>query len=485
MLFNSLPFLIFFPSITILYFLCPYPFRWALLLAASCIFYMWWVPVYLLVLFLLIIIDYGMGILIEEAKLKGRYAKCYLIISILSTCAVLFVFKYFDFFSCSMASLGAWLGLHYPVPLLNLVLPIGLSFHTLQSLSYVIEVYKGGQKAERHLGIYALYVMFYPQLVAGPIERPYNLIPQLRERHYVDYQRIADALKLMAWGLFKKVVIADRLAVLVDQVYGDVKSYHGPEFLIAAVFCAIQVYCDYSGYCDIAIGSAKAMGFRLTNNFNFPFFSRSMGEYWRRWNITLFSWIKDYIYLPLCRSKFLEGKWEINVLMAFLFSGLWHGAGWTFVFWGLLNGVYLVVARKTRQIRGSFYNIVKLEKDNFLVHWWQVLASFSLFCFAGIFFRASNLKDAYYIIEQLMHGWGKGFLMDCFNSLGFDRGWWTISIELIIVLFIMDLLQQNSDEQVIFKKAPVWVRWSYYYGLVLAIIFWGNYGQNPFIYFQF
>ena len=189
---------------------------------ASCVFYMWFIPQYLLILFLLIIIDYGMGILIEEARIKGLYAKKYLIISIMATCAVWFIFKYFNFFSWNLSALAGFFGLHYPPKIINLILPIGLSFHTLQSLSYVIEVYRGRQKAEHHLGIYALYVMFYPQLVAGPIERPYNLIPQLRERHYVDYQRIADALKLMAWGMFKKVVIADRLAVLVNQVYGDV-----------------------------------------------------------------------------------------------------------------------------------------------------------------------------------------------------------------------------------------------------------------------
>ena len=272
-----------------------------------------------------------MGQLIEDARIKGINAKKYLIMSIVATCTVWFLFKYFNFFSSNLSALAGFFGLHYPPKIINLILPIGLSFHTLQSLSYVIEVYKGRQKAEHHLGIYALYVMFYPQLIAGPIERPYNLIPQLRERHYVDYQRIADALKLMAWGMFKKVVIADRLAVLVNQVYGDIHSYQGPEFVLATVLFAVQIIVIFPDIVILPIGSAKAMGFRLTNNFNFPFFSRSMGEFWTRWNITFFSWVRDYIYFPLCRNRYLRDRREINILIAFLFSGFWHGAGWTYV----------------------------------------------------------------------------------------------------------------------------------------------------------
>lgn len=426
-----------------------------------------------------------MGQLIEQARIKGLYAKKYLIISIMATCAVWFVFKYFNFFSANISALGAFFGLHYPPKIINLILPIGLSFHTLQSLSYVVEVYKGRQKAEHHFGIYALYVMFYPQLVAGPIERPYNLIPQLRQQHYVDYQRIADALKLMAWGMFKKVVIADRLAVLVDQVYGDVHSYHGPEFVLAAIFFAVQDYCDFSGYCDIAIGSAKAMGFRLTNNFNFPFFSRSIPEYVNRWNITFYSWLRDYIYIPLCRSRYFRGKREINILIAFLFSGLWHGAAWTYVCWGLIAGVYIISSRGTRRVREKIYDFMRLDKNNIFFVWWQIAAAFSLLCFALIFYRAKDLKDAFYIVSQLPHGWKAGFLKNCYTFLGFDKGWWLLSVELMAILLLMDLLQQNARGQFVFAKDPVWVRWAYYYGLVLAMVFWGQYGQNQFLYFQF
>lgn len=485
MLFNSVPFLFFFPIVTISYFLCPHPFRWALLLAASCVFYMWFIPQYLLVLLLLIIIDYWMGQLIEDARKKGLYAKQYLIISITATCAVWFLFKYFNFFSTNLSLLAGFFGLHYPPQIINLLLPIGLSFHTLQSLSYVIEVYRGRQKAEHHLGIYALYVMFYPQLVAGPIERPYDLIPQLREKHFVDYQRIADALKLMAWGMFKKVVIADRLAALVDQVYRDPRNYQGPQLALATIFFAIQIYCDFSGYCDIAIGSAKAMGFRLTNNFNTPFFSRTMAEYWRRWNITFFSWVKDYIYFPLCQTRSLRNNRTVNILLAFLFSGLWHGAGWTFVVWGAINGFYLVFSEWTYKARGRLRNLIGLDENNFFLKLWQMTFTFILFCWAGVFFRAKNLDDAFYIIAQLPHGWGEGFLKDCYASLEFDKGWWVLSVQILAILLVMDLLQQKAGPRFVFAENPVWVRWAYYYGVVLALIFWGDYGQNPFIYFQF
>jgi D-alanyl-lipoteichoic acid acyltransferase DltB (MBOAT superfamily) len=483
MLFNSVPFLLFFPIVTIAYFLSPHRLRWALLLAASCVFYMWFIPQYLLVLFLLIIIDYVMGILIEDARLKGMQAEKYLIVSVVATCFVLFLFKYFNFFSSSFSSLAGFLGLHYPPKLLNLIMPIGLSFHTLQSLSYVIEVYKGRQKAERHMGIYALYVMFFPQLLAGPIERPYNLIPQLKERHYIDYQRIADALKLMVWGMFKKVVIADRLAVLVGLVFGDVRRYQGPELALAEVLFAIQIYCDFSGYSDIAVGSAKAMGIRLTNNFYFPYFSRSIDELWRRWNISFINWLRDYIYFPLCQTKILRNNRAVNVLITFLLSGLWHGAAWTYVVWGVANGILLVFSWWMSNFKNRIHRLLGLDEDNFILKIWQVTITFLLFCLVGVFFRAESMEDAFYFFSRLPNGWGHGLLERC--SLGFDPQWWTTSVELLAALFFLDLLQKNAGSEFIFARAKVWERWAYYYGLVLAMVFLGNYGRDPFIYFQF
>ena len=486
MLFNSAPFVFFFPIVTISYFLCPHAYRWALLLLASCVFYMWFIPQYILILFLLIIIDYAMGILIERARLKGAHARRYLIVSILATCAVLFFFKYFNFFSTNLSAFAGFLGLHYPPRIINIILPIGLSFHTFQSLSYVIEVYKGRQKAERHLGIYALYVMFYPQLLAGPIERSYNLIPQLRQRHYVEYQRIADGLKPMAWGTFQQAVVADRFAPFVNQVYGDVHSYHGPAFVLAAILFVVQDYSDFSGYCDIAIGSAKVMGFKLTTNFNAPFFSKSIAEYCRRWNITFFSWVKDYIYIPLCQIPYLRDKRSVAIMIAFLFSGLWHGAHWTYVFWGMVFGFYIIMSRRTTVIREKVYAALGLSKSNIFVKLWQATACFFLLAFSLIFYRANSLHEAFYIVARLTQGWSVGFLGSNGDwPVGFDRGWWFLSVEIFLGFIIMDYLQKDSGGDFVFARGPRWVKWVYYYGLLLAMIIWGQYGRNPFIYFQF
>lgn len=259
------------------------------------------IPVYILILFVTICIDYFAGIFIEISS--GKMKKYFLFFSIISTCLVLFIFKYFNFFNSNFSSLANFLHLKYPVRIIEIILPIGLSFHTFQSLSYVIEVYRGHQKAERHFGLYSLYVMFYPQLVAGPIERPQNLLHQFREIHSFDYQRITDGLKLMAWGLFKKVVIADRLALLVNQVYGNIQGYSGLSLIVATVFFAFQIYCDFSGYSDIAIGTAQVMGFKLMDNFNRPYFSKSISEFWKRWHISLSSWFRDYIYISLGGRK--------------------------------------------------------------------------------------------------------------------------------------------------------------------------------------
>ncbi len=488
MLFNSVPFIFFFPLVTILFFVVPQPYRWFLLLMASCIFYTWFIPVYLVVLFVLILIDYWMGIWIEDSMLKGVDARKYLIVSIVSMCSILFFFKYFDFFGANLSSIAGFFGLNYPPKVLGLIIPIGLSFHTFQSLSYVIEVYKGRQKAERHFGIYALYVMFYPQLVAGPIERPYNLLPQFREKQSVDYQRISDGLKLMAWGMFKKVVIADRLAVLVDQVFRDVGSYHGPEFVVALFFFAFQLYCDFSGYCDIAVGSAKVMGFKLMDNFRYPYFSRSVRKFWRCWHISLFSWLRDYVFIPLCRHRYFKHFRRVNIFLMFLISGVWHGAGWTYVAWGALTGFYVVLDAATEDFRKNMRRIVGIKEENFFLKAWQVSATFLLFCFSAIFFRAETMQDSWFILRQLPAGWPQGSfnVSDfCYARFGLDVTWFSISINLVIVLVFIDLLQRGTSGRPVFSNDPVWVRWSYYYGLVLGMIFLGHYGQNQFVYFQF
>ncbi len=297
MLFNSVQFLIFFPVVTALYFVLPHKYRWAMLLAASCIFYMVFIPAYILILASTIIVDYIAGIYIERST--GARRRLFLIISIISNVGFLAFFKYFNFLNGNIAFLARLIHWNYPINVLYIILPIGLSFHTFQAMSYTIEVYRGTQRAERHFGIYALYVMFYPQLVAGPIERPGRLIHQFYEEHHFDYVRVTSALKLMTWGLFKKVVIADRLAMIVNPVYNNPAQYNGMTLALATVCFAYQIYCDFSGYSDIARGSAQAMGFDLMDNFNRPYFAKSIAEFWKRWHVSLSTWFRDYVYIPM------------------------------------------------------------------------------------------------------------------------------------------------------------------------------------------
>ncbi len=332
MLFNTVHFAIFFIIVTLLYFAVPHKYRWLLLLLSSCYFYMCFIPVYILILGFTIVVDYFAGIFLEIKNTAKR--KYFLIASLIANIGVLAVFKYYNFINENLTIILHGTGFHNPIPYLSILLPIGLSFHTFQAMSYTIEIYRGNLKAERHFGIYALYVMFYPQLVAGPIERPQNLIHQFYEKHIFDYQRITDGLKLMAWGLFKKVVIADRLAILVNQVYDNPTNYKGLPLIFATIFFSFQIFCDFSGYSDMAIGAAKVMGFKLMTNFNRPYSSKSISEFWKRWHISLSTWFRDYLYISFGGNRVSIPRWYFNLFFVFLVSGLWHGAKWTFVIWG-------------------------------------------------------------------------------------------------------------------------------------------------------
>jgi D-alanyl-lipoteichoic acid acyltransferase DltB (MBOAT superfamily) len=488
MLFNSLQFLIFFPIVTLGYFLLPHRLRWVWLLLASCLFYMAFIPIYIFILLITILIDYFAGILIEKSV--GKKKKIYLIISIISTCAVLFIFKYFNFFNSNFSAFAGFLHLNYPIGIINIILPIGLSFHTFQSLSYVIEVYRGKQKAEHHFGIYSLYVMFYPQLVAGPIERPQNLLHQFREKHVFDYQRVTDGLKLMAWGLFKKVVIADRLAILVNQVYGSPQNYEGLALIIATVFFAFQIYCDFSGYSDIAIGSAQVMGFKLMDNFNRPYFSKSISEFWKRWHISLSTWFRDYVYISLGGNRVVKWRWYFNLFITFVISGLWHGANWTFVIWGTLHGFYLIFSIWTSGIRSYLTDIVGIKKFPRFQKIFKVFITFLLVCFAWIFFRAKNLGDAWYIVTHLFVGFQNiPIFISQMSSLteivsGGKIGF-LICILSIIFMELIHLLQRHNKIRHMLSERPFYIRWLIYYLLVLGILLFGVFGNNNFIYFQF
>ncbi|MFA5039023.1 MAG: MBOAT family O-acyltransferase [Candidatus Omnitrophota bacterium] len=494
MLFNSLSFLIFFPVVTTLYFLLPHKRRWPLLLSASCFFYMCFIPQYIFILAITITIDYFAALLIEKAEGQEK-KRHYLVASIISTCLVLFVFKYFNFFNANFAKIAALFGLHYPIGLIHLILPIGLSFHTFQSLSYVIEVYRGRQRAESHFGIYSLYVMFYPQLVAGPIERPQNLLHQFYEKHCFDYTRVTNGLKLMAWGMFKKVVIADRLAVLVNQVYDNPTAQPGLILMMATVFFAFQIYCDFSGYSDIAIGSAQVMGFKLMNNFNLPYLSQSISEFWQRWHISLSTWFRDYLYIPLGGSRCSRGRWQFNLMVTFLVSGLWHGANWTYVLWGALNGFYLLFGVWTANARAIIRRKIRLNVSGVLMRCCRTIVTFSLICFSWIFFRAKDVGEGFYIVRHLFEGipalLRKVLLTHSLSGLGQlsalpnDRGYYLTSFLVVLALIIIQIFKGNGSLRDILSRRPLAVRWVFYYALVGCIFLFGVFNNTEFIYFQF
>ncbi|GAO44331.1 putative O-acetyltransferase [Flavihumibacter petaseus NBRC 106054] len=446
-----------------------------LLLFASCYFYMAFVPVYILILGFTIVIDYFAGIFLEEAR--GRKRKVWLIASLVANIGVLAVFKYYNFLNDNLTTLLHGVGWNNPVPYLKILLPIGLSFHTFQAMSYTIEVYRGHQKAERNFGIYALYVMFYPQLVAGPIERPQNLLHQFYEKHSFDYERVVDGLKIMLWGFVKKLVIADRLGLYVDAVYGNADQHSGLSLIVATVFFAFQIYCDFSGYSDIAIGSAKVMGFTLMRNFNRPYFSANISEFWSRWHISLSTWFKDYLYISLGGNRVSIPRWYFNLFFVFLVSGLWHGANWTFVIWGALNGFYLVAALIRNRLLSKWG-----WKENDQPSWWMRMINigitFLLTCFAWIFFRAADLNQATLVIGRIFR-FEKG-------SLFTGNPTFTYSLFAIAFLLLVEAKEEyyKGSFTLIDNKSPL-VRYSTYLALILLILLIGVFDGGQFIYFQF
>jgi D-alanyl-lipoteichoic acid acyltransferase DltB (MBOAT superfamily) len=488
MLFNSIAFLIFFPLVTAAYFLLPHRARWAMLLAASCYFYMKFVPVYILILALTIVIDYFAGILIENAQ--GRQRMLRLLMSLVSNIGVLFFFKYYNFAAENLAALAQVLHWNYSVPALGIILPIGLSFHTFQAMSYTIEVYRGRQQAERYFGIFSLYVMFYPQLVAGPIERPQNLLPQFREEHHFDYQRVTDGLKRMAWGMFKKVVIADNLALVVNSVYDDPTRHHGLSFVIATFFFAQQIYCDFSGYADIALGAAQVMGFRLMENFRRPYFARSISDFWSRWHISLSSWFRDYVYIPLGGNRVSVPRWYANLMIVFLISGVWHGARWTYVAWGALHGFYLLFGLATASLRARMTRTLRLQEIPLLHRAWQMLVTTSLVCIAWVFFRAASMGDAVYILKE----GGRGIVeaarllvhkAPAADWLGLSGGAVLFGLTLILLLELAHWQQRHGSIRARVASWPIWLRWPAYQCVIVGIYMFGRFEAQQFIYFQF
>lgn len=483
MLFNSVQFLLFFIVITLAYYSLRWNLRWLLLLLASCYFYLVFKPIYILILFATIVIDYFAGIWIASAE--GAKRKWLLVISIFTNVGILAVFKYFDFFAESFNAVSWKVGLEWSLPILkhlnpDLVLPIGLSFHTFQAMSYTIEVYRGNQQAERHFGIYALYVMFYPQLVAGPIERPQNVLHQFHENHAYDWENIKAGLTRMAFGLFKKAVIADRLALMAGPAYLDPQHHNGLTLLVATFFYTFRIYCDFSGYSDIALGAAQVMGFNLMENFRTPYFSKSIAEFWGRWHISLSTWFRDYLYIPLGGNRVGEGRAYLNRFIVFLASGLWHGASWNFIIWGGLHGSYLVAA----SIRDKYlkrWNIT-LPKATWYLYL-QTAITFVLVMLTWVFFAVGD-NPKLTVGEEVRHSF---IILKKMTQLSFHEPlqaalnnvemWFSVGLILLLLIKEHYVLHIPTRKNVVF--------WTVFVTVSVLTYFFGVFDSNQFIYFQF
>lgn len=463
MLFDSLQFILFYIVVTILYFSIRHRGRVWLLLLASCYFYLVFKPVYILILLVTIIVDYFAGIWIAQSE--GKKRKWFLVISLIANVGFLAFFKYWNFFNGNITALLDMFGMVNHLPDYELELPIGLSFHTFQAMSYTIEVYRRKQKPEKDFIVYSLYVMFYPQLVAGPIERPQNMLHQFHTYFKYNWENMKSGLMLMVWGLFKKVVISNRLAEMVDYCFDNPSEHPGLTLLVASVFYSFQIYCDFSGYSDMAIGAGRTMGFTLMRNFDVPYLSKSIGEFWRRWHISLSTWFKDYLYIPLGGSR--EGEWKLyrNLAIVFLVSGLWHGAAWTFIIWGGLHAFFQIAAR----LRDKF-SPIKIPKNDFL----SIIFTFILVTLAWVFFRAKGLHNAKVILTKLLS-------FDFFSgySMPYSVNEFVFCWLLILGLFLKDVFAQEIQT----RNTPLF--YAKFIGLAMLCYFFGVFSGEQFIYFQF
>lgn len=485
MLFNSFSFLIFFPVVFLIYWSLPYTLRRIFLLLASCYFYMALLPKYITILIVVITVDYFLAFLID--KHEGEKRSLLLTVSIVTNIGILFFFKYFNFFSENITPLAQALHFNYSPTVLSFVLPLGLSFHVFQSLSYVIEVYRKNYKPEKNYLTYALYVMFFPQLVAGPIERPHHLLPQLATYHTFDFLKARRGLERMLWGFFKKMVIADQISQIVNPIFENPPT-QGGILIAAAILFTYQIYCDFSGYTDIALGAAAMLGYDLRENFNRPFAARSFSDFWHRWHMSLSTWFRDYVYFSLGGNKVSKLKSMRNILVVFLLSGFWHGANWTFIVWGAINGLYLIIESETRKIRNWFVVTTRFSRAPGLYQAIQTGIVFCCISIAFVFFRAENINQAWWFMSHFFAGWGKDFILHgLLGSLTKVVGntVFLVTISSIILMEFVQYYQAKKRTLYIFDTTPKIVRYGWYYFLVYTILLFGYFESQTFIYFQF
>jgi alginate O-acetyltransferase complex protein AlgI len=481
MLLSSYRFAVFFLVIVVAYFVIPYRFRWVLLLAGSYYFFVvGGKPHYILVILLSTAVSYYCGIRMGQKETK-RERGHFLVISIVVNLGFLFFFKYLNLFGVNIETLVSRVGILEGSNELSFLVPLGISFYTLQTLSYLIDVFRGDIPPERHFGYLALYVSFFPTLLAGPIERGSHLLPQLHGRYNFDYDRGTYAIKLLAWGLFLKIVIADRLGIYVNQVYGDVHNYRGLPLLFATIFFAVQLYCDFAGYTNMTRGCAMILGYDLLENFEKPYFSKNVREFWRRWHISLTTWLRDYLYIPLGGNQVSTWRVYTNVFIVFVISGLWHGASWTFVLWGALHGLYYLVYMAILQVKAGSKGNVEKKRDGRFAAACKIVFTFCLVDLAWVLFRADSLSDAFYVFRN-MFSFGWGDISNLFTSFFEGYGLYLL---VILFLFIVGLISLRGSIIERLSRLPIYVRWPVYYAFLFTMLIFAVTTTNQFIYARF
>lgn len=496
MLFNSFNYLIFFPLVVLLYFVIPVKYtkvRNLWLLIASYYFYMNWNAAYALLLFGSTLVTYLAGILIDKTKQMNRIAVAKWILggSFAVNLGILFFYKYANFFAQNINRILGMTGSDRSIPVFDILLPVGISFYIFQALGYTMDVYRGKTAVTKNLLRYMLFVSFFPQLVAGPIERSYNLLGQFDEEHRFDVDRVREGLLIMLWGLFMKIVIADNVAGYVNVVYENYVAYTGVEIILATMLFAFQIYCDFGGYSYLAIGSAKVLGFTLMENFHAPYQAISVKDFWSRWHKSLTTWFTDYLYIPLGGNRKGKIRKYINTFIVFFVSGMWHGAAWSYVLWGVLNGVYMIIEDATKSLREKIKTICKVDESRFSYRLGCGLLTFALVDFSWLFFRAEGIGHAIDILKQMVLSLQFEQIFGlAVNRMGFSMQLLVALLVAFALLFTVDILiDKGKDVSKLVLEQGIWFRWLVYLGLLFMIMTFGAYGmdftQTEFIYFQF
>jgi alginate O-acetyltransferase complex protein AlgI len=500
MLFNSFEYLIFLPLVFVLFYSAKNRYRWIILFLSSYFFYIYLKPEYIFILITVTLLNYYSALLFT--KFQGSKRKKIFYISLSLNLIILIAFKYLNFIFVSVNSVLSLAGINYQFGNTEMQMPIGISFYIFIALGYMIDVYRKTIDAEKNIGIVSLFVSFFPIVLSGPIERSSRLLPQFKNISEFNYDDVTTGMKRFVWGLFKKVVIADRLAVFVNIIFNNPQKYKGLFLIIGVVFYAYQIYCDFSGYSDMAIGTAQIFGFKIMNNFKRPYYSKSILEFWRRWHISLSEWLRDYLFLPTAYSIARKGKsgkylfmktenasYFIATLVTMLLIGLWHGASWNFVFWGFLFAFFMIISRITKKARNKIVNITNLRKYPLVLKIIRIGFTFMLVCFCWIFFRSQNFNDAFYIIinsfKDLNLGFNTEYIMRTFTETGYSKLSFAICVLLIVILEIIQLFQRKGSIIKHISLKPLYLRWGLYIIFMITLIVLSAPTKQKFLYFQF